>query len=210
MENHLCIYLAGTIKKGKEDEHELAWTQQDMDILRQQLPSVRLTFLNPATRSDDLSDQKSVFGRDMFQVYSSHLVLVDARGRRGLGVGAEMMFAKMNAIPVIAWVPEESFYHRKQIYFLGQHVNSWIHPFVFSLSDCLAPDLIHAARWINDLLLTRRATIKGPESIHEAMNYYLNTQLDQDDGMHEMVQSSTHLSNKIRQIENQKNLFVSV
>src|ERR1700722_9849273 len=144
MEKHLYIYLAGTIKKSNEDQ-DLDWTQEEMILLKRSLSPVELTFLNPAMRSDDLSDQKSVFGRDLFQVYSSHIVLVDAREKRGLGVGAEMMFAKMNRIPVVAWLPEKTHYHRQKIHLLGQHVESWIHPFVFNLSDYLAPSLEQAA-----------------------------------------------------------------
>ncbi|MDB6081124.1 MAG: hypothetical protein JWO53_396, partial [Chlamydiia bacterium] len=101
MKQIISIYLAGTIKKGKDEEHELCWTTEHKELLQKCCPNTELLFLDPATRSDDLSDQQSVFGRDMFQVFSSHLVLVDTRGRRGLGVGAEMMFAKMHQIPVV-------------------------------------------------------------------------------------------------------------
>jgi len=88
MTKQLAIYLAGNIQKGHEDKSRLVWTQSDLDFLEQTVPA-KLTFLNPALRSDDLSDQRSVFGRDMLQVYSSDLVLVDARERRGLGVGED-------------------------------------------------------------------------------------------------------------------------
>lgn len=188
------------IKKGKEDECELVWTQENMATLQKHLPDTKLVFLNPASRSDDLSDQKSVLGRDLFQVYSSHLVFVDARGKRGLGVGAEMMFAKMNQIPVIAWLPNDSHYHREHIHFLDQHVKSWIHPFVFNLCDYLAPDLLQASGWIKDHLLSKKMAIKGPESIKEAMNYYLASQLEQDNGMHDIVKNSSYFSGKISQL----------
>ena len=98
MKRVISIYLAGTIKKGKEEDHEECWTVEHKKILQESCSQVELLFLDPATRSDDLSDQKSVFGRDLFQVFSSDLVLVDTRGRRGLGVGAEMCFAKMNKV----------------------------------------------------------------------------------------------------------------
>ena len=137
----LFIYLAGNIKKGKEDLHDEVWTEEHQRILQKNIPSIKLIFLDPASRSDDLSDQVSVFGRDMFQVFSSNIVFVDARSKRGLGVGAEMMFAKMNHIPVITWLPEDSHYQRKQIHLLGQQVESWIHPFVYNLSDYMAPSL---------------------------------------------------------------------
>lgn len=204
MKECLYIYLAGNIKKGKEDENELTWTQEEMEMLQKLVSSTKLIFLNPASRSDDLSDQKSVFGRDLFQVFSSHLVFVDARGKRGLGVGAEMMFAKMNRIPVMAWMPEKSHYHRDYIYLLGQHVNSWIHPFVFNLSDYLAPDLQKAAHWINHFLIPGKATIKGPEAMNETMSHYLTSQLEQDKGLYEMVQSSSYLQEKMNRVANEE------
>lgn len=200
MNRHLYIYLAGTIKKGKEEENELEWTKQEMNLLQECLSPHPVTFLNPSIRSDDLSDQKSVLGRDLFQIYSSDLILVDARAKRGLGVGSEMMFAKMNRIPVVVWLPEESYYHRQKIQFLGQTVKSWIHPFVCHLSDHLAPSLELASLWIQESLLKEKVEIKGPESIQEAMLHYLDTQLYRDNGMHEMVSKDTHLISKMNQL----------
>src|SRR5690242_19798693 len=98
MKKKISIYLAGSIQKG----HEYAdsyWTDDDMTLLKKELHDYDVTFLNPALRTDDLSDQRSVFGRDMLQVYCSNIVFVDARHKRGLGVGAEMMWAKLNSIP---------------------------------------------------------------------------------------------------------------
>lgn len=199
MNKFLYIYLAGTIKKSKDDQ-DLEWTQGDILLLKRCLAPLQVTFLNPAIRSDDLSDQKSVFGRDLFQVYSSHCILVDAREKRGLGVGAEMMFAKMHRIPVIAWLPEESHYYRQKIHLLGQKVEPWIHPFVFNLSDYLAPTLEQAAEWIQNRLLKGKVNVKGPEVAREAIQHYLATQLQHDNGMHEMIQAQEYFVQKIDQL----------
>ena len=101
----LSFYLAGSIQKGHEDNAS-EWTTAHIDELKTRLKSYHLCFLNPAHRSDDLTDEKSVFGRDMTQVYLADIVLVDARHRRGLGVGAEMMWAKLHHKPVLIWAPE--------------------------------------------------------------------------------------------------------
>ncbi|MBX7067417.1 MAG: hypothetical protein K1X28_09315 [Parachlamydiales bacterium] len=130
MKQRIAIYLAGTIKKGHEDAHASHWTDEDMDLIRTALNRFEVVFLNPAFRSDDLSDQHSVFGRDMLQVFSSHVVFVDARERRGLGVGAEMMWAKLNQIPVVTWAPRDSHYHKSDAIILGSAVKNFIHPFV--------------------------------------------------------------------------------
>lgn len=188
----LYIYLAGYIQKGKDDKIPM-WSKKDTDILQSYLPAIELIFLDPATRSDDLSNQASVFGRDLFQVFSSNLVLVDARDKRGLGVGAEMMFAKMNRIPVVSWVPEESHYNRKNLFLLGQTIPEWIHPFVLNLSDYVAPTLDSAASWIAKELITQKASIKGVESLHNTMKHYLDTQLNNDEPMQKLFQEKDHL-----------------
>jgi len=197
MSSTISIYLAGTIKKGKEEDHELCWTAEDKATLQGHCKHVQLLFLDPATRSDDLSDQMSVFGRDMFQVFASDLVLVDTRGRRGLGVGAEMMAAKMQRIPVVSWLPVDSYYHRKELYLLGQQVESWIHPFIYNLSDYMAPSLGAAVNWIEEEFVSKACAIKGPEVIQEAMRHYLATQLQHDHGMCELINTHPRLAKKL-------------
>src|SRR5262245_8128181 len=106
MTEKISIYLAGSIKKGHENHQETFWYDDDTLLLKQYHADYAISFLNPAFRSDDLSDHCSVFGRDMTQVFCSDIVFVDVRDRRGLGVGAEMMWAKFHKIPVIALSPK--------------------------------------------------------------------------------------------------------
>jgi hypothetical protein len=108
----ISIYLAGNIVKNHEKESALVWTSEHQQKLSQALAPIDLHFLNPAERSDDLSDQKSVFGRDLTQVFLADVTLVDVRERRGLGVGAEMMWSKMNGRVVIGWAPENRAFRR--------------------------------------------------------------------------------------------------
>ncbi len=63
----LSIYFAGTIQKNHETL-ESRWTQEDFESLQMQLRPHSLLFLNHAQRSDNLSDQESVFGRDIAKV----------------------------------------------------------------------------------------------------------------------------------------------
>jgi hypothetical protein len=148
MTTHVAIYLAGSIQKSHELGNELFWQEEHLKQLQQALQGFTISFLNPALRSDDLSDERSVFGRDMLQVFSSDIVLVDARQRRGLGVGAEMMWAKMHDIPLISWAPEESHYRKRSTTLLGRQVTDFIHPFVEALSDFIAGSLDQAAEMI--------------------------------------------------------------
>ncbi len=81
MKPKIAIYLAGTIKK-EHETNDTHWGTEELATLEKALNDYEITFLNPAFRKDNLSDQKSVFGRDMLQVYSSDVVFVDARDER--------------------------------------------------------------------------------------------------------------------------------
>lgn len=196
--SELAIYLAGNIQKSHEKTTQLAWTLEDQNYLKKQLHPHELIFLNPAIRSDDLSDQKSVFGRDMMQVFFSDIVFVDARERRGLGVGAEMMWAKTNHIPVITWAPKNTHYQKSDMELLGVVVKNWVHPFVESLSDRVVDNLEEAVSWIKEFLLGNMK-IKGPEDISGAMRYYQKQQLPQDIPMKEFLERKPHLKAKIEE-----------
>ena len=174
MKPEISIYLAGSIKKAHETTNSF-WTEDDLDLLQEHLRPLEVSFLNPALRSDDLSDQKSVFGRDMLQVFCSDVVFVDARDRRGLGVGAEMMWAKMNQVPVVTWAPKNSHYHKDSTHILGVSVENFIHPFVEGLSDKVVENLVEGAAWIREFILDPKTSIKGRDCIENAMMYYRNT-----------------------------------
>jgi len=199
MKNHLSIYLAGNIKKEHEKESAVFWTQKDQDILRKGLAPNDISFLNPATRMDDLSDQKSVFGRDMLQVYCANVVFVDVRERRGLGVGAEMMWAKMNHLPVLSLAPKNSHYRKKEVTLLDKRVENWVHPFVYSLSDAIVQDLEEAITWLIAFLLGD-IEIKGPQSINDAMRYYKEMQLKNDSPMSELIEKNQFFKKRIQDL----------
>lgn len=197
MADDITIYLAGKIQKAHEEPNETYWTEADQQILREALAPRKVLFLNPAIRSDNLSDQKSVFGRDMTQVYTADAVLVDARDRRGLGVGAEMMWAKMNRIPVFTLSPIGSHYHKESTSLLGVEVESWIHPFVECLSDAVVESLEEAASYLASLRDEKFLEIKGPEWIRDAMRYYLETQFPLDQPMVALSEASKTLENRL-------------
>lgn len=186
MKPKTSIYLAGSIQKGHE-QNDTYWSEKDISTLKNSLSMFEVTFLNPAIRGDNLGDQRSVFGRDMLQVFSSDFVFVDARDRRGLGVGAEMMWAKFHKIPIITWAPKNSHYHKSSTTVLGVSVNDFVHPFIENLSDKIVENLIEGAKWIQHVKNSHDVEIKGIESIRSAMHYYEDNQLDQDLPMKEFL-----------------------
>lgn len=200
MVKDISIYLAGKIQKAHEHPNETYWTKNDQQILSQSFAPHRVHFLNPALRTDDLSDQRSTFGRDMLQVFTSDAVFVDARDRHGLGVGAEMMWAKMNRISVISFSPLGSHYHKQSTSLLGIEVKSWIHPFVENLSDAIVESLEEAAAWFVGVLEAVQSQIKGPEWIQKAMQYYLEEQFSFDMPMIDLAKANKELENRFRLI----------
>lgn len=198
MKTKIAIYLAGSIKKGHEKNGETYWTDEDMDFLRKSLSSYELLFLNPAFRTDDLSDEHSIFGRDMLQVFSSDIVFADVRDRRGLGVGAEMMWAKVHKIPVITWAPKESHYRKSATSILGVPVNNFVHPFVAGLSDKIADNLTEAAAWIHTIISDPSLPIKGLDNIKSAIQYYKEQQLSQDEPMCKLMEACSRLQQRIK------------
>lgn len=68
----------------------------------------------------------------MNEISTADVIVVEASGRLGLGVGAEMMFAKQCRIPIFAICPRESYY-RKTV--RKAEVDAvWLHPFIYGLA----------------------------------------------------------------------------
>ncbi len=183
LERKITIYLAGKVPKGDEVPNDaLHWTKHHMDLLRSNLSEFDVVLLNPAFKDCDLTDQDTVFGRDMHYVFSSDFIFVDARGSRGLGVGAEMMWAKVNGIPVISWAPKDTYYNASSTMVLGTYIPDFIHPFVNGLSDKVAENIEEGAEWIRQFVKNSHSVkIKNSDSIHSIMEYYKANQLQQNE-----------------------------
>ncbi len=197
----ISIYLAGSIKKAHDRSDETFWTHVEMDGIRNSLKACDVQFLNPAFCTDMLSDQHAVFGRDMLQVFCSDFVFVDARDRRGLGVGAEMMWAKFHRIPVVTWAPRESHYHKSRTTLLDVEVKDWVHPFVESLSDCIVETVEEGAQWMLRVRSDASIPIKNVEHIASAMLHYRATQLHQDTPMQALLDASAQLNERVHQFD---------
>lgn len=200
----ISIYLAGSIKKGHEKADESFWTDDDMLLLKKILAEYDISFLNPAFRSDNLSDQRSVFGRDMTQVFCSDVVFVDARDRRGLGVGAEMMWAKFHKIPVVTLAPKDSHYNKSKTTLLDVAVEDWVHPFVESLSDAIVENLHEGATWVRKFVSSSAPKIKDIEYIQSAMQYYRGSQLSHDEPMKALLIANQKLHKRVWGLKNEQ------
>lgn len=196
--NPIHIYLSGSIKKGRNDSSNKSyWVDQDIFNLKQSITNYELVLLNPASRSDDLSDSYSTFGRDLLQVYLCDILLVDLRNRKGIGIGAEMMFAKKFGIPTYGILEKESHYRKSQVLYLDQEIDNWVHPFVFGLCDQLFTDVPNAGNWINKNYSLNTLEVTDWKYVMKSLNYYLDHQLKNDVEMKDLIASSTILRQKL-------------
>jgi hypothetical protein len=176
-DSHFCVYLSGSVKKGDKDGRPDAdfWSQRDEEKLANAINSPAVRTLNPSKSKIRRSDYFANFGCDLHLVNISNVVLVDVRAKRGIGIGAEMMFAQMSGIPVVSICPKNSAYRSDLVpNVFGEDLKDWIHPFVFGLSDYIVEDLDEAVNLINDLLDEGRLRRRSDEAtrVTESLEYY--------------------------------------
>lgn len=145
------IYLSGSIKKGASDPRgeEAFWApEHEREICNAVNGRVRL--LNPAKSPIRRNEYFVNYGCDIFLIQKSDVVLVDLRTEKGIGVGAELMYAQFIGKTVIGWIPENSCYKRDKVEdVFGEDLVNWIHPFAFGLCDEISDTLEGACAHIN-------------------------------------------------------------
>ena len=153
MSKRLCkIYLSGSIRKGKEDSRtdDYFWTESDVAMVGSTV-EFDIEILNPAMTKIDRNDTRLNFGCDLFLVSISDLILVDLRKKKGIGVGAELMFADQLKIPTFGVLGCSSEYQRKALTNLsGQDIRDWTHPFAEGLCDELFGSIQAASSRLNE------------------------------------------------------------
>jgi hypothetical protein len=175
MPNALRIYLSGSIKKGRADNRSgiSFWSDSEEATIRRHI-GADVVLLNPAKTSIRRQDYRANFGCDLHLVTRSDVLLVDLREERGIGVGAEMMFARYVDKPVVGWIPKNSYYRRDRIEDLyGEDLTDWIHPFAYGLCDHVADDLRMACDQILELSLGQHWSKDDDKSPDVAVSYFI-------------------------------------
>jgi len=198
---HYCIYLSGSIRKGPEDARASFWAMEDICRLEKMLLPEIAVFLDPAVRADDVNDPVSVFGHDLVQVYCSDLLLLDARDRRGLGVGVEMAFAVQHEIPVVVLGKCHSHYFKDSLEYLGQTVSPFVHPFIYSLASYIGYSLDDVAEFIRTNV-DSAASRQPPMTplFLSAMRSYIARSFSQDYPMIDVVRRSRRARERLRSL----------
>ena len=171
------IYLSGSIKKGLSDPRpeEAFWSPDDEDKIRK-IVGEDVELLNPAKTDIRRNDFFLNYGCDLYLVESSDVILVDLRDERGIGVGAELMYARFHSIPVIGWLPENSNYRRDIVKgVFGEDLIDWTHPFAYGLCDYIASSLESACHTLLQLMDSGDLVKDEKKSPEQAKSRFLST-----------------------------------
>lgn len=188
MRKLVTVYCSGGIRKGLDDRDKLVWTDAERGELEAGLEGHGVLFLNPEERGDDISNPFTVFGRDHYLVELSDFVVVDARQRRGIGVGIEMLSAKWMAKPLVVIVPPGSHYRRDHLEYMGAAVEGYVHAHLFGLADAIVDDFRSAGQWIR-AFLQEPTPPKTMSVITKAIEEYRSTQIERDEQMRAILRS---------------------
>jgi hypothetical protein len=189
MARTVAIYCCGGILKGPADKEKLVWSSVERKVISDILSPNKVVFLNPDERSDDITNAFTVFGRDHFQISVCDFVVADLRQKRGIGVGIEMLSAKLQGKPLVAVAPPNSHYRRSSLEYLGGKVDDYVHAHLFGIADVIIDDFESAGKWIKQFLENPKK-IKDSSVIKQAMSAYKEQQLNKD----------THMLNALKQL----------
>jgi hypothetical protein len=122
----------------------------------------------------------------MYQVSVASVVIVDARERRGLGIGVEMAAAASLGTPVVVVAPRNSKYRSDSLEYRGVTVNDYIHPHVASLAVEVVDDFAEAGGVLGRLP-HKQALPLEVGWLRDSIDEYLNNVLAHDPPMLEAL-----------------------
>jgi hypothetical protein len=174
------VYCSGSIMNGAADEKRLCWTDTERHEVANGAAPCDVVFLNPDDPITDPGNTLGQFGRDMYQVLIATAVIVDARERRGLGIGVEMAAAATVGTPVIVVAPHNSKYRCDLLEYRGVTVEDYVHPHVASLATVVVDDFAAAGARLATLAPATRRPPEGPAWLAASLAEYQNHILKDD------------------------------
>lgn len=152
MASTLFVYCSGSVAKSGLNEGGLYWSNDERGDFERGLDGIQVEFLRPDDPLASLNDPAAVFGRDIVHIRNADAMVIDARERRGVGVGVEMAIASHFGIPIVAVVPANSHYARDTLSLRGGLAQDYIHPHFAVLCDALVSDFREAGASVARLL----------------------------------------------------------
>lgn len=178
----LVVYCSGSIQKGVSDERKAYWTDREREAVARGAKPAVVEFLNPDDPAKDLSDTMALFGRDMYQVKAADAVIVDARERRGIGIGIEMVASRIFGTLLVVVAPNDTYYKMSKLAYRGSTVSNYVHPHVAILADAVVDTFEAAGTWLRDQT-EHSVRPRGVECLHDAINQYKERMLTHDEPM---------------------------
>lgn len=183
----VSVYCSGSISKGASDEKKLCWSDNERLHVSRGADPAEVVFLNPDDPITDPSNFLGQFGRDLYQVMVASAVIVDARERRGLGIGVEMAAAATFGTPVIVVAPRNSKYRCDVLEYRGTTVTDYVHPHVASLAHAVVDDFVEAGATLVKLGDKPARKDALPEWLEAAITEYRTNVLADDEPMLEAL-----------------------
>lgn len=172
---NLLVYLSCTIRKGPTDMRspDFFCGEEELKRLLAPVTSADVTLLDPAKSGCRRNDIYANYGCDLYMIGISNIVVVDARMEKGVGVGAELMYARQCGIPVIAVCPPESNYRRTLLRDVcGEDLRNWVHPFIYNLSSIIVDDFDSAGNAI-EAFASGQLVLPAAACPDDAISHYL-------------------------------------
>jgi hypothetical protein len=191
----VTVYCSGSIQKGSSKDKKYYWSDVERTILAEAASPLEVRFLNPDDPAKDLSNTLALFGRDMYQVQFADFVVVDARDRRGIGIGIEMVASKIFGNPLIVVSPNDTHYRKSKVDYRGSTVNDYIHPHLYGLADVIVDDFEAAGTWMKRFK-ENPTKPKDTGALFDAIDVYKQSMLPSDRPMLEILRELSHAGNE--------------
>lgn len=136
------------------DEATKSRRRQALGQLLERLRASGATVCDPEETTIPRNEYAARFKYCLEQIATADALVVDASERLGLGVGAEMMFARERDISVFVVCPLGSYY-RRPIPDEGSD-SEWLHPFIHGLATKVFGSVDECAAEIQDLRTSRQ------------------------------------------------------
>ena len=122
----------------------------------------------------------------MYQIKFADFVVVDARERRGIGIGVEMLAAKYFETPLIVVLPNNSHYKSDNVTYRGSTVKKYIHPHIYALADRIVDDFKDVGKALKEMYETK-CTSGNMTKVDNAVQAYISRILPKDSHMNEIL-----------------------
>jgi hypothetical protein len=177
------VYCSGSIAKGTSDTKKLCWTIRERQQVSRGAEPIDIVYLNPDDPIPDVGNTLGQFGRDMFQILTADVVIVDGRERRGIGIGVEMAAAAAMGTPTVIIAPANSQYRSDELQYRGVTVRNYVHPHVSALASVIVDTFEEAGSALADAVARNRGERHVPDWLTAAISEYKENVLARDTPM---------------------------